>query len=95
LGLVLYAICTVSLTVLRSAELQQVDENRSVVRYKFAFQWCEGQGDPWWLSNAEDVPVVTQAQNGLVCDGEPGVTTMSSEERENSISSKYLLLPYS
>ncbi|KAF7305098.1 2OG-FeII-Oxy-2 domain-containing protein [Mycena kentingensis (nom. inval.)] len=19
-----------------------------VVRYKFAFQWCEGQGEPWW-----------------------------------------------
>jgi hypothetical protein len=95
LGLVLYAIRTVSLTVLRSAELQQVDENRSVVRYKFAFQWCEGQGDPWWLSNIEDVPVVTQAQNSLVCDGEPGVTTMSSKERENSTSSKYLRLPYS
>ena len=21
----------------------------SVVRYKFAFRWCEGQGEPWWL----------------------------------------------
>ncbi|GLB37675.1 putative 2OG-Fe(II) oxygenase superfamily protein [Lyophyllum shimeji] len=20
-----------------------------VVRYKFAFQWCEGQGEPWWI----------------------------------------------
>jgi hypothetical protein len=81
LGLVLYAACAIALTVLRSAELQRVDENRSVVRYKFAFQWCEGQGDPWWLSN---VPVVTQTQNSRVCDGESGVPTMSSEERENS-----------
>ena len=91
----LYAACAIALTVLRSAELQRVDENHSVVRYKFAFQWCEGQGDPWWPSNTDNVPVVTQAQNSQVCDGEPGVTTMSPEERENSASSKYLRLPYS
>lgn len=93
MGLVLYAACAIALTVLRSAELQRVDENRSVVRYKFAFQWCEGQGDPWWLSNTENVPVVTQAQNSQVCGGELGVTIMSSEERENSTSSEYLRLP--
>lgn len=23
--------------------------NENVVRYKFAFQWCEEQGDPWWI----------------------------------------------
>ena len=87
-------MCAVSLTVLRSAELQRVDENHSVVRYKFAFQWCEGQGDPWWTSNTENVPVVTLAQNSQVGGGESGVTTMPSEERENSTSSKYLRLPY-
>jgi hypothetical protein len=86
LGLVLYAARAIALTVLRSAELQRVDENRSVVRYKFAFQWCEGQGDPWWSLNTENVPVVMQAQNSRVCDGE---STMSFEERENSTSSKY------
>lgn len=69
------------------AELQRVDENHSVVRYKFAFQWCEGQGYPWWLSNTENGPIVTQAQNSQVCDDELGVTTMFSEERENSTSS--------
>ncbi|RXW21281.1 hypothetical protein EST38_g4567 [Candolleomyces aberdarensis] len=25
---------------------------RSVVKYKFAFQWCERQGEPWWLSQS-------------------------------------------
>jgi hypothetical protein len=94
LGLVLYATCAIALTVLRSAELQRVDENHSVVRYKFAFQWCEGQGDPWWSLNTANVPAVTRAQNSQVCDDESGVTTMTSEERENSTSSKYLRLPY-
>ncbi|KAN0107182.1 hypothetical protein V8E52_010384 [Russula decolorans] len=52
------------------AELQRVDENHSVVRYKFAFQWCEGQGDPWWSLNTANVPAVTRAQNSQVCDDE-------------------------
>lgn len=25
-----------------------------VVRWKFAFQWCEGQGNPWWISSESD-----------------------------------------
>ncbi|KAF9464938.1 hypothetical protein BDZ94DRAFT_1189835 [Collybia nuda] len=24
-----------------------------VVRYKFAFEWCQGQGEPWWLQKME------------------------------------------
>ncbi len=78
-----------------SAELQRVDENHSVVRYKFAFQWCEKQGDPWWLSGTEGIPVVTQAQNNQLCNGEPGVMTVSPEERENLTSGKCLRLPSS
>ncbi|KAJ7911217.1 hypothetical protein B0H13DRAFT_2482869, partial [Mycena leptocephala] len=37
------------------AEYQPSNSNANgrVVRYKFAFQWCEGQGEPWWLK--EDV----------------------------------------
>ncbi|KAJ7509581.1 hypothetical protein B0H11DRAFT_1252644 [Mycena galericulata] len=37
------------------AEYQPSSSNASgrVVRYKFAFQWCEDQGQPWWL---EDTP---------------------------------------
>lgn len=23
----------------------------SVIRYKFAFQWCEAQGEPWWVTS--------------------------------------------
>jgi len=71
-----------------SAELQQVDENHSVVRYKFAFQWCEGQGDPWWLQGTEGVPVVTQTPNSQLRDGEPGVST--TEEQHNSTLSRRL-----
>ncbi|KAJ7097191.1 hypothetical protein B0H15DRAFT_773342 [Mycena belliarum] len=25
-----------------------------VIRYKFAFQWCEDQGEPWWLMGSSD-----------------------------------------
>ncbi|KIK91187.1 hypothetical protein PAXRUDRAFT_831057 [Paxillus rubicundulus Ve08.2h10] len=25
------------------------DGLKRIVRWKFAFQWCEGQGDPWWM----------------------------------------------
>ncbi|KAJ6582334.1 hypothetical protein B0H19DRAFT_1118091 [Mycena capillaripes] len=33
------------------AEYQPSNSNANgrVVRYKFAFQWCEGQGEPWWF----------------------------------------------
>ncbi|XP_006460754.1 hypothetical protein AGABI2DRAFT_117682 [Agaricus bisporus var. bisporus H97] len=32
------------------AEYQPAENERGrVVRYKFAFQWCETQGEPWWL----------------------------------------------
>ena len=75
-----------------SAELQRVDENHSVVRYKFAFQWCEGQGDPWWLSGTEEVPVVSQTQNSQVRDGEHGIST--PEGQNNLTSSRRLRLPY-
>ncbi|KAF8070689.1 hypothetical protein FPV67DRAFT_1036975 [Lyophyllum atratum] len=39
-----------------------------VVRYKFSFQWCEGQGDPWWASH-EDRPMdVCEKQQLLSCN---------------------------
>ncbi|KJA27878.1 hypothetical protein HYPSUDRAFT_62915 [Hypholoma sublateritium FD-334 SS-4] len=32
------------------AEYQRANnESGHVVRYKFAFRWCEDQGDPWWI----------------------------------------------
>ncbi|KIY60526.1 hypothetical protein CYLTODRAFT_322896, partial [Cylindrobasidium torrendii FP15055 ss-10] len=33
-------------------ELEPSDskDGAAVVRYKFAFQWCDGQPCPWWLS---------------------------------------------
>lgn len=33
-----------------------------VVRYKFAFQWCEGQGEPWWLSRSREYVELTASQ---------------------------------
>ncbi|KAH9012140.1 hypothetical protein EDB84DRAFT_1583122, partial [Lactarius hengduanensis] len=55
-----------------SAELQQVSGDRRVVRYKFAFQWCDGQGDPWWPQDTEHVSADTQAEasQNLVHEGE-------------------------
>ncbi|KAF8904412.1 hypothetical protein CPB84DRAFT_1677444 [Gymnopilus junonius] len=36
------------------AEYQQADnENGRVVRFKFAFRWCEEQGQPWWHQKEE------------------------------------------
>ncbi|KAN0134053.1 hypothetical protein V8E53_008271 [Lactarius tabidus] len=42
------------------AELQQVNGDYGVVRYKFAFQWCEGQGDPWWPQDTEPRSIQTE-----------------------------------
>ena len=36
--------------VLRPAERQPADNGHGfVVRWKFAFEWCEKQPDPWWI----------------------------------------------
>ncbi|KAH0827875.1 hypothetical protein J3R83DRAFT_3502 [Lanmaoa asiatica] len=36
------------------AECQSArDGSGRVVRWKFAFQWCEGQGEPWWVPRQE------------------------------------------
>ncbi|KAG2043695.1 hypothetical protein BDR03DRAFT_851560 [Suillus americanus] len=36
-----------------------------VVRWKFAFQWCEGQGNPWWTSSkSDDVDMLPDPMRG-------------------------------
>ncbi|KAJ7769940.1 hypothetical protein B0H16DRAFT_1776905 [Mycena metata] len=35
------------------AESRCVD-GTDVVRYKFAFRWCKGQGDPWWIKDPKE-----------------------------------------
>ncbi|KAK0203612.1 hypothetical protein DFS33DRAFT_1332731 [Desarmillaria ectypa] len=41
------------------SDLQPANNNRGrVVRYKFAFQWYESQGQPWWWSTSEDLPAM-------------------------------------
>lgn len=65
------------------AERQQVDGDRGVVRYKFAFQWCEGQGDPWWLQNTEHVSAATQeeaSQNIIHEDQSSGLSNVSQAD---------------
>jgi hypothetical protein len=32
------------------AELEEGNQGEMIVRYKFAFQWCEEQGNPWWVA---------------------------------------------
>ena len=53
--------------VLPAEEQPAQTASGSVVRYKFAFQWCEEQGAPWWLT-PKSVP------HGPCT--EPGATTM-------------------
>ncbi|EGO00090.1 hypothetical protein SERLA73DRAFT_52598, partial [Serpula lacrymans var. lacrymans S7.3] len=37
------------------AEYQPASNTRGrVVRYKFAFQWCEEQGPPWWIPKTDE-----------------------------------------
>ncbi|KAF8348386.1 hypothetical protein F5887DRAFT_1280766 [Amanita rubescens] len=35
------------------------NEQGCVVRYKFAFRWCEGQGEPWWSQEDNRAPMAT------------------------------------
>ncbi|RDB24732.1 hypothetical protein Hypma_007651 [Hypsizygus marmoreus] len=41
------------------AEHQPTNNDRGyVVRYKFSFQWCDGQGEPWWVADqAHDMEI--------------------------------------
>ncbi|KAJ7613361.1 hypothetical protein DFH06DRAFT_1014905, partial [Mycena polygramma] len=39
------------------AEQHTTAEGTTVVRYKFAFQWCAGQGEPWWSENYDPDPL--------------------------------------
>lgn len=46
-------------TSTQSAEKQYVeyqDQVYPVVRYKFAFQWLESEGLPWWLKYGQEAP---------------------------------------
>ncbi|KAK0220197.1 hypothetical protein IW262DRAFT_1272276 [Armillaria fumosa] len=48
------------------SELQPANNDRGrVVRYKFAFQWYESQGQPWWWLTSEDLPVTVSPWSSL------------------------------
>ncbi len=67
-----------SLTVF-SAELQQVNED-GVVRYKFAFQWCEVQGNPWWSQDTVHVPAITPGESTQIPVPQGHSTALSQGE---------------
>ncbi|KAJ7874007.1 hypothetical protein B0H14DRAFT_2718698 [Mycena olivaceomarginata] len=51
------------------AEVHDVSGSK-VVRYKFAFQWCAGQGDPWWLTFSAPIALkCTQPPVTHLCGG--------------------------
>ena len=46
---------TCGLTIFGLAETHSATNERGrVVRYKFAFQWCESQGEPWWIKQSRE-----------------------------------------
>ncbi|KAI0318869.1 hypothetical protein OF83DRAFT_1113395 [Amylostereum chailletii] len=58
------------------AECQHVEENGSkVVRFKFAFQWCEEQGDPWWCMRPQ-----SEGTAGPQSQGEASPAVVKNEE---------------
>jgi len=58
-------------------------DNRSVVRWKFAFQWCEEQGDPWWTSSpyADEAIATSSVSNFLYHNEKPSSAIVSPGKR--------------
>ncbi|KAH8107752.1 hypothetical protein BXZ70DRAFT_9324 [Cristinia sonorae] len=55
--------------------------NGQVVRYKFAFQWCQEQGDPWWWNEpgttaSHDAAVVPLLENIIAPPTPPSPTSI-------------------
>ncbi|KAF8844298.1 hypothetical protein BDN67DRAFT_963043 [Paxillus ammoniavirescens] len=40
------------------------DGLKRIVRWKFAFQWCGGQGDPWWMTGSPSSKLQSFESNG-------------------------------
>ena len=51
------------------AEEELADNEAGYCRkYKFAFQWCEGQGNPWWWLNSDQESISQQEdRSGKKC----------------------------
>ncbi|KAH9839293.1 uncharacterized protein C8Q71DRAFT_704302 [Rhodofomes roseus] len=52
----------------------------SVVRYKFAFQWCEEQGTPWWMARSSMPPVVPSAHYTIDADEEDNISSSPTSD---------------
>ncbi|KAI0038640.1 hypothetical protein FA95DRAFT_1505273 [Auriscalpium vulgare] len=59
------------------AELQETPSG-PVKRWKFAFQWCENQGEPWWCIDAQPATEVPCSSVETSEAREQGVTTIES-----------------
>ncbi|KAG7448720.1 uncharacterized protein BT62DRAFT_929814 [Guyanagaster necrorhizus] len=69
------------------SELQPANNDRGrVVRYKFAFQWYESQGQPWWLTSkdlpAMDADVPTSVNSVNLPSSAPRRTRKSPVKKE-------------
>ncbi|KAH9935697.1 uncharacterized protein B0H18DRAFT_420760 [Fomitopsis serialis] len=49
----------------------------SVVRYKFAFQWCEEQGAPWWTQSS--IPPDVHSESKVFGKDEEAVITIAPQ----------------
>ncbi|KAJ7752927.1 hypothetical protein B0H16DRAFT_1545390 [Mycena metata] len=61
----------VYMAVLAEYQPSNSNANGRVVRYKFAFQWCEGQGEPWWLNQSTDSSMSDHAEKRVKAAPKP------------------------
>lgn len=60
---------------------ESLNDQGCCVKYKFAFQWCEGQEPPWWIVNSEG-----NTSNGMHMDTSAGYSREPIKEpKEGSI----------
>ncbi|TFK44332.1 hypothetical protein BDQ12DRAFT_730402 [Crucibulum laeve] len=70
---VTYAVLGYYMIIHAWAEYHPANNERGrVVRYKFAFQWCEGQGAPWWIQTANN-QMQEESHNTLLCFVSPPI----------------------
>ncbi|KAF9478806.1 hypothetical protein BDN70DRAFT_859395 [Pholiota conissans] len=71
------------------AEYQPANNNSGhVVRYMFAFRWCEDQGQPWWHSDMPGRESLTQpVTSGHSAESVPGIFDTERGEPESFLHS--------
>ena len=70
------------------AEIEVFDVNKGFdrrIKYKFAFQYCEGQGPPWW-SNPSDVARSAEEADSILGPSDTDPLEANSSPLENRLS---------